>query len=124
MGNFEELTEGDHYDLVGWTTTHHRNHYGTSTLIKKLRALADSLYKDSSYVIQINDMSLIYGGPFDCNEKYLWDTPHETHRQGVNADISYKATGGKRIPEKIFKWYVVKQLNGKYDPHGEYHTTF
>ena len=31
-------------------------------------------------------MSLVNGGPFDIENN--WNTPHQTHRQGVSADIS------------------------------------
>ena len=48
--------------------------------------VADSVCGHTSLLIRINDMSLIGGGPFDVYND--WDTPHENHRQGVNADIS------------------------------------
>ncbi len=127
ISELQELTEGVHYDLVGMynppsvTSQHSTNHFGTTRLIQKLKALADSLHKESSYVMRVNDMSLIYGGPFDAENN--WNTPHQNHRQGVNVDISYTATGGRRIPEKDFEDWV-KTLKGIVNPHGHYHTTF
>lgn len=125
--DLQELTEGDRYDLVGMYGTgdvksqHRTNHFGTPRLIQKLKALADSLHKDSSYVMRVNDMSLIYGGPFDTENN--WNTPHETHREGLNTDISYTATGDRRIPEQMFR-KMTDNLNGKVKPHGHYHVTF
>jgi len=91
LGDLEELTDGNHYDLVGEygetdvTSRHRRNHYGKVDLIKKVKALADTIYADKKYKLRINDMSLQLGGPFDISNN--WDTPHQKHRQGVSADI-------------------------------------
>ncbi len=87
----EELGAGDHYKLIGAygtddvTSEHRINHCGTTTLVSKLKALADSVYNDKKYFIRINDMSLSSGGPFDILNN--WDTPHQYHREGVSADI-------------------------------------
>jgi hypothetical protein len=91
LGDLEDLTDGNHYDLVGEygetdvTSRHRRNHYGKVDLIKKVKALADTIYADKKYELRINDMSLQLGGPFDIYNN--WDTPHQKHRQGVSADI-------------------------------------
>ena len=88
----QELTDGDHYVLTGAygdagvTSQHYKNRYGTSNLIEKPKQLADTVYSLKKYELRINDMSLINGGPFDINNN--WDTPHQTHRQGVSADVS------------------------------------
>jgi hypothetical protein len=95
FSGLEELTEGDHYELYGTKPIHPRNHYGTATLVTKLKALADSVYADSSWVLRYNDMSLVNGGPFDFTES--WNTPHQLHRQGVSVDVSDTDAGGHRI---------------------------
>jgi len=107
MGDLELMTEGEHYDLIGAygesgvDSKHRVNHYGTSNLINKLKALADSVYADSSYVLRINDVSLQFGGPFDI--KNNWDTPHENHREGVSADIDDVDGNKKAVPAMYLK---------------------
>ena len=91
----QELTEGDHYVLIGKTATHGKNHYGTTTTLSRLEALADSAYADSSWVLQYNDMSLINGGPFD--HMHNWNTPHRNHREGTNTDIRPVSREGRSI---------------------------
>lgn len=101
IGDFELLQDGAHYDLVGSfgepgvSSEHIFNHNGTSDFVSKIKALADSVYADSSYVLRINDMSLKLGGPFDINND--WDTPHVTHREGVQADIDDVDANGKKL---------------------------
>jgi hypothetical protein len=127
VGDLELMTEGEHYHLVGAygesgvTSQHRVNHHGTPRLIEKLKALADSVHADSSYILRINDMSLQYGGPFDTEND--WDTPHENHREGVNADVSYTDARGKRIREKFFELKTNK-LGGKVKSHGHFHVTY
>ena len=87
MNDFELLKDGEHYNLVGKTTTHPVNHYSTKGTIEKLKKLADLANADSSYILQYNDISLKYGGPFDISKTYLWNTPHNTHREGTNVDM-------------------------------------
>jgi hypothetical protein len=95
----------------------------TSLQISKLKELADTVYSKKIIKLRFNDMSLIYGGPFDCNTTYSWNTPHENHREGINADISYTSAGERRISRKAFE-DLVNLLNSEIDPHGHYHTTF
>jgi hypothetical protein len=82
----EELGAGDHYKLIGVIPGHRINHYGSSTLVNKLKALADSVYSVKKYRIRISDISLPSGGPFD--DRNNWDTPHQKHREGVSVDVS------------------------------------
>jgi hypothetical protein len=109
MGDFGELTDGEHYDLIGAygepgvNSEHRKNHYGRANLRTKLVALADSAYADSSYVLRINDMSLELGGPFDIHNN--WNTPHKTHREGVSVDIDDSESGGDGIdPSDLRRW--------------------
>ncbi len=93
MTKFDSLESGAHYDLIGQYGTgnvespHRLNHYGTASLIATLKALADTAYGDSKIKLRINDMSLVLGGPFDCSPHSLWNTPHQNHREGANADV-------------------------------------
>ncbi|HUI30328.1 MAG TPA: hypothetical protein VLX91_08925, partial [Candidatus Acidoferrales bacterium] len=124
----QELTEGDHYVLVGRTSTHEINHYGTSTTISRLKELADSAYADSSWVLQYNDMSLINGGPFDY--KANWNTPHQFHREGKNTDMRITSTDGDLISSqwlrdffKINKYGTVVDEDKTTSNH-HFHLTF
>lgn len=127
FGDFQLMTEGGHYDLVGAygesgvNSQHRVNHYGTPHLIKQLKALADSLYADSSHVLRLNDMSIQFGGPFDIWNK--WDTPHQTHRLGVNGDVSYLNAAGVIIDSTHFEARV-NDLDGTVQKHGHYHVKF
>jgi hypothetical protein len=87
MGNFVELTAGEHYSLVGSIDPHVKNHFGRNETITTLKEIADSVYAKFVINIQYNDMSLIYGGPFDCRSNSRWNTPHQTHREGTNVDV-------------------------------------
>ena len=125
MGEFEELKAGTHYNLIGSTTTHVINHFGTSNTIQKLKALADSAHADSSWTLQYNDISLINGGPFDVSMDHLWDTPHETHREGNHVDMRSTTTAGSMVStqwlEDIFKnnnWgKIQEELKGQQGHH-------
>ncbi len=52
FSGLQELTAGDHYALYGDRPIHPKNHYGTATLVLKLKALADSVYADSSFMLR------------------------------------------------------------------------
>ena len=94
----QELTEGDHYVLIGAygeedvTSEHYKNHYGTINLVSRLQAVADTIYARKGYKLRINDVSLANGGPFDLNND--WETPHQTHRNGISVDIRNSLTDG------------------------------
>lgn len=115
MAEFEELRSGEKYVLVGAfgepgvTSEHRKNHFGSSTLISKLKQMADTVhaYKNLGYRLRINDMSLQHGGPFDLNNN--WDTPHQTHREGVSADIDNEvetADNGRKVitQKQLAEW--------------------
>ncbi len=89
MGDFSELTEGEHYVLTGANaggSQHSKNHFGNPSLLNHLEILADTVYAKKKYRLRYNDMSLADGGPFDYTNN--WNTPHQTHREGVSVDIS------------------------------------
>jgi hypothetical protein len=71
--------------LVGSTSAHPANHYGTQTMVKGLEQLADKFFEKFRLPLYINDMSLASGGLFDISG--AWKSPHKTHRRGREADI-------------------------------------
>jgi hypothetical protein len=110
-----ELPAGTHYELIGWTARHPKNHFGTKKTITKLQMLADTAYAHSSWILRFNDMSLVNGGPFDCSLSYEWNTPHENHREGVSLDLDdvATATGGNKVitAQKLSEW--IEMVQGK-----------
>ncbi len=127
----EELTDGEHYDLVGETAQHRRNHYGTSNTIQKLRMLADSAFADSSWVLQYNDLSLVNGGSFDSSpSNHPWDTPHQLHREGIHVDMSPNSSGGRRLSADRIRFWVEQRLKGTFEeefkdkPNHHFHLKF
>jgi hypothetical protein len=129
MGKFELLQDGTMYKLVGQTGIHPLNHYGTSKTLSTLRQLADSAFAYSKWILQYNDISLMYGGPFDVGKTKLWDTPHETHREGRNVDMRPTSVSGDEV---ILKWLrnlvrtndwgrVLEEAEG--EPWHHYHLT-
>ncbi len=111
-----ELAAGAHYVLVGAPNSsdpcrptptgsqHYRNHFGTTTLINAVQAIAnayDTLHP--GILLRVNDMSLKFGGGFDvgnnwendifdqypADPKRCNDVGHCTHRTGVTADLGH-----------------------------------
>jgi hypothetical protein len=73
---------------------HNNNHYGTQSLITAVQNIANSYSSVHPGIrLRINDMSLEYGGLFDCGSKTVqpntWQAPHNSHRIGKNADIGF-----------------------------------
>ncbi len=128
MAKFDSLESGQHYDLIGRTTTHVKNHFGRTTTISRLMALADSAYADSSWTLQYNDISLANGGPFDHTANL--NTPHQSHREGKHTDMRPTSKTGKNISIqwlsnflKINKYgRVIEEDKG--NPNYHYHLTF
>ena len=98
-----ELEAGNSYELVGASENNaatndpcrtdppislHDGHFGTQNLITAIINIANAYYRDNNSVrIRVNDMSLEYGGLFDCMNN--WQTPHSSHRTGIHADIGF-----------------------------------
>ena len=119
------LEMGEHYELIGKTSTHLVNHYGSSSLVANLKALADSVFADSMGVLRYNDMSLIYGGPFDWTAN--WNTPHQHHREGSHADVDDFNKAHERISLKYLEnWISNPPFEGTVEFHtnNHFHVTF
>jgi hypothetical protein len=95
------LGAGTNYDLVGATTNHGDNHYGTASMNGALVTLADSY--TAAFLnnrLAYNDMSLVTGGLFDINGG--WSPPHASHRMGVDCDVRFvPATQRRRLRQLI-----------------------
>ena len=98
-GGFHQLEESSDYGLIGDNTHHPENHYGTQELINAVTALARAFkgrFGESAVGLKqlwINDMSLRYGGRFDCwsdrRREFQW--PHQLHMFGEHVDIHSKS---------------------------------
>ncbi len=98
-------TNNNIYNKIGGTEKHYgpprtgedHNHWGTRALDIAIVNLSLSWYNKFSNVprLQINDMSLPFGGLFDYDT--AWQTPHNTHRTGDCVDIQSKFMFGERF---------------------------
>ncbi len=116
-----------HYTFTGSRTEHPDNHYARQSMRDNLPNLIDSAFAYKGYVLQLNDMSLIWGGPFDCAPStHPWDTPHQTHREGRNVDLSVRTPGNVRINDSwlryVCKFFVIG-IGYEGNP-AHYHLTF
>lgn len=80
--------------LIGWTKDHPDHHYGHPALLAKLKVVCEAFYQKYKKPVDVNDLSLVWGGQFDCRSTPTdggtpkpWQYPHEKHRVGRNADI-------------------------------------
>jgi hypothetical protein len=85
------LSPGANYNLVGQTTTHPANHFGTPTANASLVAIANQYAAafPGNSPLNYNDQSLVQGGLFDIGPPFgaLWASPHLEHRLGRNCDV-------------------------------------
>lgn len=89
ISGLQRLTSSPAISLVGKTSKHPDNHYGTTDMCAKISALAAAFHSKFNKPIFVNDMSLSSGGLFDINGGFT--TPHSTHRLGTNVDINYSS---------------------------------
>jgi hypothetical protein len=85
---FVEIGTGSDWVLIGQTTSHPSNHWGTQSTIDNMKLMAGDYhtqYGGTYPVIAINDISLEYGAVFDLNQD--WVPPHSNHGQGKAVDI-------------------------------------
>lgn len=80
---------------IGIQAEHPDSHYGHPALVDGLSELADAFYARFRIPLQVNDISLIWGGLLDIgeergNRRAWWEAPHDEHRDGKQADIRTK----------------------------------
>jgi probable HAF family extracellular repeat protein len=100
------LVPGSNVDTIRPTNGHPSSNWGTQEFVQAITALADSLavradfyrlHSDSlptgsrvPQVLNVNDMSLVWGGKFDLNEQWTNAGSHAEHRRGLNADVDVR----------------------------------
>jgi len=93
--------------LIGQTSSHPENHYGTENTLWTLLDLAMGYFETENGTVRINDISLIWGGLFDI--KANWASPHRSHRIGKNVDVDDISAEGKVITERSLR-KVIRDL--------------
>jgi hypothetical protein len=128
-----ELLEQGNVDLIGQTTWHPSNHWGTPAMVAGLMILSDSFYNQFSQVMQTNDIALEWGGKFDIGNTlanppilpaYQTDGKHSEHRNGNSADVR---TVDLTTAQTKYIQSVWEDLGGDVHPEGNpvhYHLRF
>ncbi len=93
------------------------------TAVQKAR---DSTQPDTIRVLDVNDISLPWGGEFDIYAD--WSTPHRAHRTGRTVDIPYRVIrvtpdwsfvqhleGQKGVIKKWLKEFLKRECRGCFD---------
>jgi hypothetical protein len=97
------LGAGENYRLIGATTSHPDNHYGTTAANNGLVQIAND-YKNAYYPdtpgpnpipnpipdadkLAYNDQSLEFGGKFELANRWAAAGSHAEHREGINCDV-------------------------------------
>lgn len=87
------LGQSTRLSLVGTTTTHPSNHWGTGAMCGGLAELGRHFHEKFKKPIFVNDMSLEIGGLFD--HKATFAPPHQLHRDGRHVDLNYSSMNKK-----------------------------
>ncbi|MDD4004513.1 MAG: hypothetical protein PHW69_04835 [Elusimicrobiaceae bacterium] len=98
--DLKELKPSKYYNLIGSNLDHPENHFGTQAMNDALTQIAKDWKKTcpKAGVLDINDMSLPWGGRFDIRDDWL--EPHRGHIFGTSADIR-KWSVHKKNREKL-----------------------
>lgn len=120
-----ELTADTGVALIGTTTSHPSNHWGTQGTVDGVRTLGRRYFKEYNDRMQVNDMSLELGGVFDLNGN--WATPHAEHRVGQSVDFHTQGLPTRRLDFVRTVWEdeiggTVYDETGTSGPH--YHLRF
>jgi hypothetical protein len=97
------------------------NHWGVQAAVDSLQQIAIAWRQQfpQELILQINDVSLPYGGLFDVNGN--WHRPHGTHRTGRDTDIRTELPGSRtgvpvRTPRNAANWQnTVLIRNGDFE---------
>ncbi len=120
--NFAEFNTEDKWRLVGALPTKHTDvHWCTQEMSQYMLKALDEFYEwsktyrsDGSWtVLDINDMSLIWGGSYEYNADWNVYRKHSFHRVGLSVDINRSVMSDqelKKLTEIISKNY------GRRDP--------
>jgi hypothetical protein len=141
--NLQLLPNSADYVKIGGTTEHRgpptfamdNNHYGTATLIAAIQAISAEHRWTFTQLLQINDMSLPYGGGFDIYGRWHTDIDppacrtirgrgHCTHRRGADVDVSDLTADGFLVNLFWLEPIVVNRGGIFLDEGNHFHLTF
>lgn len=97
VSGVQQLIDGANFNLIGSTNNHilPNNHYGTATANNGLVSIAGQYAGEfPQSILHYDDQSLPWGGLFDIGpisnhpEYQFWQPPHDSHRYGIDCDIS------------------------------------
>jgi hypothetical protein len=112
--DFADLASGSNYVLIGATTIHPNNHWGTSATLTGIQNVASTYHSEypANAVIAINDIGLPIGGIFDLNEN--WVGPHDSHGPGRAVDVrgNGRTNSVPRIPAVQSRFREICKLKG------------
>jgi hypothetical protein len=131
VSNLVLLPDNTNYDKVGGRCEHHgptdvdrlcenyltpdHNHWGTNTTVVGIQNIAARWLQDNSNLrLDINDISLPFGGRFDVFGS--WAGSHFSHREGDNVDIRSSTITTSNQPN----YYIDNNHNGVYDDGDTY----
>ncbi len=129
---------------IGPTMSHPQNTWGTERTVEILENIANGFFGATRRPLEVNDMSLPFGGLFDCavgfdsecttslGRENPWRPPHKTHRRGDQADIrNNNLVDRSASPPDSTDWLdlklVIRQSGGSIYQAEEathFHTTF
>ena len=126
------LQPGANYELIGTTTSHPGNHFGTALANTGLAQIADD-YKNEYYAqvpipqddkLHYNDQSIVWGGKFELNARWGNEQrDHAEHRRGINCDVRC-CNGPGTVPQA--RWARLNQFffqRGSTDTNDETQST-
>lgn len=108
----------NHAVLIGTTSTHPANHFGTSQTNSAVNAILQTYWNEFSACAQyqpvgVNDMALHHGGLFDYQA--TWQPPHHTHHRGRAVDFRCKPNLANSVihhPYSISRFLQICRDNG------------
>lgn len=119
-----QLEPNENFILIGGTIQHHgpqdyqddHNHFGTDDMRMHILDIAADYRAQlpDEPLLNINDMSLPFGGKFDINPhpyRNYWRGSHVDHREGTNVDIRSRDMEGDRYYDSH-----EDGIQGVYDP--------
>lgn len=89
------LPASTNYNLIGVTTIHPGSHHANASMMTFIERLSTE-WAESHAILQINDISLKYGGHFDLNGNWTASDGHKQHFFGNDVDIHYVGATNER----------------------------
>jgi len=121
------LTQLDSTAAVMWIgrvmNAHPYSHWGVPGMVTQLEATGTAMHAEYGIPLQVNDMSLQYGGKFDLSKTFS-DGSHAEHRAGKSADIRTNHLNAKQLKFLRSTWMdLAGAVESDHTVHDETGTT-